>query len=130
MNLTGGVSGDGDGFFTGLVVLFLAAASRIVFWRSGLNYAEHLILNIYLFAQIALLLAMVQLVSPFVPESARAALLILAIGASSTYVVWGYSRVFTRRPFLAAAGGLVSLALGIPLWLLTLAMVLNFIRGF
>ena len=125
--------GTGGGGFervsTGTIPLFLAIASRIVFQRTGLNFAEHLILNIFLFAQIVVILTGALILGSVMPESA---LVIIAAGALAVvcaYVVWSYARIFPRRPRLAAAGGLFVLILGISLWGGALVTVVRLVRG-
>ncbi|MGH7575135.1 MAG: DUF3667 domain-containing protein [Longimicrobiales bacterium] len=128
--LTGGTGGGSmERVSTAAIVFFLAAASRTVFWRSGRNYAEHLILNTFLFAHVVLLLTGASLIVDAVPESAFAIEAgVLAAGVCA-YMLWGYSRAFRARPALAALGGLLVLALGIGLWLLALVWVIRLVRG-
>jgi hypothetical protein len=49
-----GAAGDLRYFFLPVVV-FIAAVSKLLFWRERLNYAEHLILGMYLFGHFALI---------------------------------------------------------------------------
>lgn len=101
-------------------VLFIAAVSRLLFWRVKLNYAEHLILGFYLFGQIMLFFAVLlfailvisggaSLSSGAAPETRELVLFITAtLSLSAGYIAWAYSRFFVRRPLLAAAGGFVA----------------------
>jgi hypothetical protein len=123
------VAGGDNRVFSALIVLFLAAASRIAFRGSGLNYAEHLILNIYLFAHAALLMGGALLAVTWLPAPARAPFSIAMLALGCVYFVWGYSRVFPRRPLFAAAGGLAALGAGTLLWLLFLAVILELLRA-
>lgn len=125
----GATGGAGDRVFFAVAVFFLALASRLVFWRTGLNYAEHLILNTYLLGHLALILTLGQLLVAALPGAlmvpAGIALLVAVVG----YVVWGYAGVFRERPVLAAVGGLLALGLGILLWFLAMALLVQMHRS-
>lgn len=114
INVSGG--GSDNRMMTALAVPFVALASRVVFMRRPMNYAEHLIVVMFLFAQIALLLAGLQFLVPLLELGALRALLIVALLIGAGYFVWVYSRLFSDRPALAAAGAFVALWGGIVLW--------------
>jgi hypothetical protein len=127
---TGGMGGGGlERVSTGTIPLFLAITSRIVFWRTGLNYAEHLILNMFLFAQVVVILTGALILGSVMPEPARLIVVAGALAVACVYVLWSYSRVFSRRPVLAAVGGLLVLILGMSLWGGTLLTVVWLARG-
>lgn len=120
-----GASGGDDRIFFGVIVVFLAAVSRLVFLRKGLNFAEHFILNTFLTAHAVVLLTVALLGLYLVPQSAALPAMAIALAAACGYVVWGYSRVFLDRPVWAALGGAVVLALGTAAWFLTLMLLLR-----
>lgn len=113
----GGVGGGSvERLLLSALVLFLAAASRIVFWRAGLNYAEHLIMNMFLYAQAVLFLTVGMVVVWVLPGVVQRVAGVVVIGAAFAYVVWAYSRVFRGRRLLAALGGLLAVVAGIGMW--------------
>jgi hypothetical protein len=124
----GSVTGGDHRFFLATLVLFVAATSRLTFFRARLNFAEHAILNIYLFAQAALFLTVVQFIIHLTPGSGQKWVAAGALALSCAYVAWGYSGVFRKRRILSALGGLISLGLGVLLWFLTLAGLIQLIR--
>lgn len=126
--------GGGNGAFTGVTVaLFVAGASRLLFWRSGLNYAEHLILAMYLLGHIALawsvLLVPMSIAFALGGQRPVLPLMLASLAGGIGYFVWGYSRFFHRRPALGAAGGLAVLLAGCALWLTALVLGLNALRA-
>src|SRR5690606_37029182 len=121
----GGTSSAGiERLAAGAIPLFLAFASRLVFLRTGLNYAEHLILNMFLFAHGVLFLTLAMVVPSMLPQTARTGVLAGALAVVCAYVVWSYSRIFPQRAVLAAVGGLCALVLGLGLWAGALALVI------
>lgn len=114
VNVSG--AGASNRALTALVVPFVALVSRVVFLRGRFNLAEHLILVVYLFAQIALLLAGLQVLVPFLGLAALRVLLLGALVAGAAYFVWAYSRIFRARPVWAGIGALAALWGGIVLW--------------
>jgi hypothetical protein len=123
---SGGMGGGGfERLSSGTIPLFLAVASRIVFWRAGLNYAEHLIVNMFLFAQVVLIVTGALVLGYVVPESGQLMVVGGALAVACAYVIWSYTRVFSQRPGLAAAGGLLVLVLGVSLWGGALVMVIR-----
>lgn len=123
VNVTGG--GASNRAMTALVVPFVALTSRIVFLRARFNLAEHLILVVYLFAQLALLLAFLQVLVPLMNVTAMRVLLLAALVAGASYFVWTYSRIFAARPVLAGAGALVTLWSGVVLWAVALMLLVR-----
>ncbi len=127
----GGATGsEDDRVLTALAVPFIAAVSRLLFWRTRLNYAEHLVLVLYFLGHVALILAVLQAVllpalhgdpGPLVSGIVAFGALGIAIG----YFGWAFSRVFPARPWLAAAGGLAALAGGAALWAFGLIALLR-----
>lgn len=128
--LFGGYNGGGgeSRIFTLLLVPFVAGAARLLFWRGGLNYAEHLIIVMYLVGHLALCLAVLHLIIPIANVATLRMLRVGALAGSAGYYAWGYSRVFRRRPLLAAAAGIMSLLGGFALWLVALSALLEVLR--
>jgi hypothetical protein len=120
-------AGKGARVFVALLVPFVAAVSSLLFWRAGLNYAEHLILVMYVLGHMALLLSPVHIALPLAGEVEVFGFITLILGAA--YVAWAYSRVFQTRPILAAAGGLMALGTGVLLWAAVLVIVLIALRN-
>src|SRR5690606_6820249 len=131
----GGATGsEDDRALTALVVPFIAAVSRVLFWRTRLNYAEHLVLVLYLLGHVALILAVLQAVLlPAVrggPGTVVSGIVVFgALGIAIAYFGWAFSRIFPARPWLAAAGGLAALAAGAVLWAFVLISLLRELRG-
>jgi len=128
------VGGEFERALTALVVPFIAAVSRLLFWRTRLNYAEHLVLVLYLVGHVALILGVVQAVLTPVIRVAPGEVLstIVAFGALGSviaYYAWAFSRVFPTRPWVAAAGGLVALAGGVALWTAAMVALLQVLRS-
>ena len=121
--LLGGAGGEGNQVFFGAVVFLLAAASRVIFWRSGLNLAEHLILTLFLYAQVLLLLTVGMVAVWPLPQSARPTAGVFFVGVACAYVMWGYSRIFPKRRWLAALGGLLVLVTATALWAATMMII-------
>jgi hypothetical protein len=115
-------------FFTLLLVPFVAAVSWLLFRRTGLTFAEHLILDMYLFGHVALLLALMHVAVPLASGTALSVLVTGALAAGFGYFVWGYSRVFRTRPLLAAIGGIAALAGGTVLWGAAVAALVRVLR--
>ena len=112
----GGGGGDMERWLLGALVLFLAAASRLVFWRAGMNYAEHLILNMFLYAQAVLFLTAGMVITGALPAVTRRVASIVVLAGVCGYLMWAYSRVFRRQRLLSALGGLVVLIGGTVAW--------------
>jgi hypothetical protein len=102
--------------------------SRLIFWRSGLTIAEHLIVCMYLLGHAVLLLAILQLTVPFAAGTMLYVLGFGGLGAALGYFVWGYSSIFWMRRGLAAIGGFVALGGGMLLWAAAIAGLLHFLR--
>lgn len=129
--LAGGVAGMTDGanrIFTATAIPVIAAVSRVVFWRGRLNYAEHLIIVVYLLGHIVLGLAVLQAATPLLPLAATPTIGLLGLAAGVGYFTWAYTRIFSRRPWLAAVGGLATLGAGLGLWVALVVQVVAFLR--
>jgi hypothetical protein len=112
-----------------LVVPFVAAASRVLLWRAGFNYAEHLIALLYLAGQVLVLGAVLYFGVRLLPRDYLRHYSIVALGLALAYFLWAYSRAFLRRPLIAGLVGLLALVLGIGMWLIaTFALVTMFRR--
>jgi hypothetical protein len=125
--MAGGTGAD-NRVFTALAVPCIAGASWLVFRRARLNFAEHLILVMYLVGHIVLFLAVVLVVGS-AATVATTPIAAAALGVSVGYFAWAYSRIFDRRPVLAALGGLVVLLGGVAIWLGALFGLLNALRA-
>ena len=130
LGVVGGPTGAGETerLFTLLVIPFVVVASRMVFWRGPFNFAEHLIVVLYLAGHVLVILAATYGVVLLVPRSfaGSAALAWFAIGAG--YFVWGYSRIFEERPIRAAGAALAALSIGILVWLAFTLILVTLLR--
>jgi hypothetical protein len=129
--LAGGEAGLADGsnrVITATAVPVIAAAARAVFWRAGLNYAEHLIATMYLLGHVVLALAAVQAVTPLVSLQVSSTLGLVALVGGAGYFCLGYGRLFPRRSWVAAAGGFAALATGLALWTVALVQIVAVFR--
>lgn len=95
-----------------LAVPFMAAASRLLFRRAGLNYAEHLIFNLYVYAQQSLLFL------PFAPlwglrlPGPKSLPMLAYCLAMLVYYVWAAASFFPARGVPGALRALATQALG------------------
>ena len=125
-----GGSNSGNRVMTALLVPLVALASRLFFQRMRHSYAEHLIIALYLFAQIALFFTLLLFLTPIIARYPGAGLvtLIISVLVSIGYFCNAYSRLFERRPVLAALGGLAALAGGAILWGAVIAVIVQLAR--
>lgn len=130
MTQLGGGTGGDNRVFTILAIPCVALASRFIFWRAALNYAEHLILTMYVFGHVALILGAMFVAIHATGGRAGGPLAIAALGLSVLYIGWSYAVFFYRRPVLGALGGIVALAAGSTFWLLALFGLLTVLRSF
>jgi hypothetical protein len=123
------VTGGDDRVFVAVATLFLAVASRLVFRRHDLNFAEHLILNAYVSGH-AVVLVVPSLVLTHLGSgwSGIAAVPIAALVGAGAYFVWAYTCVFPSPRLRSALGGAAVLVLGIALWLLALVATMMVLR--
>ena len=114
-----GASGapESDKIFAFLIIPFVAGASRVFHWRGSYNYAEHLIPVLYLGAQTLLFLALLYPFVLVVPREQTGSFAVFCAVLGISYFVWGYSRVFRQRAWLAAVLGLMALVAGGIVWL-------------
>ena len=119
---------EGNAGFTGLVVLFIAAVSRL-FDRHRLNYAEHLIVAMYLVGHMAMLLAVAQLATPFVSRDVLRVVGAVAAIVAITFYVWGYTTTVGRGRLAGAALALITLLGGIGLWIVAVFMLVRTISS-
>lgn len=124
----GGSGGEMERWLLGVLVVFLAAVSRLVFRRAGLNYAEHLILNMFLYAQAVLFLTAGMVVIDTLPETAQMTAGIVVLAAACGYLMWAYSRVFAGHRLLSALGGLAVLVAGTTAWAVATLGVVQVMR--
>jgi len=95
-----------------LAVPFMAAASRLLFRRARLNYAEHLIFNLYVYAQQSLLFL------PFVPlwglrlPAFKLLLLLAYCLAMLVYYAWAATSFFGERTVPGVLRALATQAMG------------------
>lgn len=134
--LTGSVAGESSGLadggnriFTATAIPAIALASRALFWRSRLNYAEHLVIASYLLGTVLFALSLLQVLTPMLPLTVRPALGAASLAASVGYFTWSYTRIFEHRRWLAAAGALATLSVGIALWFLLMLLVVSLLRA-
>jgi hypothetical protein len=121
-NATGG--GESDQLFALLIIPFVAAAARVIFWRGSYNYAEHLIAVVYLAAQAILFLAVLYVGVLIVPQALIRWFAVVPLAVCVGYFVWGYSQMFEQRRLLVAGRALAALLIGTVAWLaFTLVMV-------
>jgi hypothetical protein len=111
------VGGEADRLFALLLIPFVAAVLRVLFWRGPYNYAEHLIAVVYLAAQVLLFLALPYFGVFIVPQAFGEWFAVVSLAACVGYFAWGYSQMFEQRPLLAAGGALIALFIGILVWL-------------
>lgn len=127
--LGGELGGDENRWFTALLVFFVAGAGRLVFWRSGLIYAEHLVLAIYLVSHSVFLLTVGMLPAHVALVSGLQAFVGPVVGiwlaAVGAWLLWSYARVFDRRPLASAVGGLVAVVAGGALWLVAIVGIVR-----
>ena len=133
------VSGKLFGRFTGggdveriaalAFIPFVAAASRLFFARSRYNYAEHLILVMYVLGHIALLFAALMIVFPLFERTTTWIIAAIALGGGAIYNAWVYVRVFQRHAVLDAVAGLAALLAGALAWSLILLVFIVIIRS-
>jgi hypothetical protein len=121
-------AGESDRLFTLLVIPFVAAALRLMFWRGGYNYAEHLIAAIYLVAHVLLILVAFLFIGSVLPQAMVGVVGVIAVVSSVVYFTWGYSQVFAAHRASAAARALVALLLGALLWLGFTFVVVSMLR--
>jgi hypothetical protein len=120
-----GTGNEGDRVFVALLAPCVAIAARLLFWRAGLNFAEHLIIALYVLGHVVLLYAGMLIAMPLALERALG---YGAIALGIANVPWAYSRVFPSRAILAAAGGLVALAGGAVIWTVFMIKLLELLR--
>jgi hypothetical protein len=111
-------------------ILMLAGVSRLTFWAARLNYTEHLIFVMYLFAHVTFFFTFTQVALHL--TAATGADIVLAVAALALgvgYFSWAYSRLFDRRPVLGAGGGLLVVVGGILLWFYATGAILQVLRS-
>lgn len=109
-------------------ILFVAGVSRLVFYRARLNYAEHLIIDMFLFGHVTFLLTLLQ-IPIHLAGATGTAVLGVVLGVCVAYFAWAHSRFFERHPSLAVGGALVSLLGGIALWMFAVGAILQVLRA-
>lgn len=121
-------AGEGDQLFAVLVVPFVAVASRVLLWRADYTFAEHLIVLLYLAAQVLLLLAILFIGVPLVPRVSAGDYAAAALVLAFVYFVWGYSQSFLKRPLVAALAGVLALTTGAIVWFVATAILVSLLR--
>lgn len=117
-----------DRFIIFLIVPLVAAASRTFLRSAKFNYAEHLIVLLFLAAQVVLLLAVLAIGGIAMDQYAGT----YAAGALTitlAYFAWAYSRVFHERAVFAAFAGVAALLAGSAVWAAALVLLLNTLRN-
>ena len=119
---------ESDRLFLLLVIPFVAGTSRVLFWRTQYNYAEHLIAVMYLAGQVLLIATILFFGTLIVPQSLIGVYSMMCLGVGVGYFVWAYSRIFGRRPWLAAGAGLAALVLGTLGWAAAVFAIVTALR--
>lgn len=105
-----------------VAVPFMAAASRLFFRRAGLNYAEHLIFNLYVYAQQSLLFL------PFAPmwglrtPDLKALPVLAYYLAMLVYYAWAATSFFGGRRVPGVLRALSTQALGMILYAVAMGL--------
>lgn len=103
-------------------VPFMAAASRVLFRRAGFNLAEHLIFNVYVYAQQSLLFL------PFLPlflAGSRSAWPVAAYTLAITaYYAWAATAFFQARPLAGTLRALLVTLVGTAVYVLLVGTVM------
>jgi hypothetical protein len=119
---------ESDRIWMLLLIPFIAVASRITFWRGPYNLAEHLIMVVYLSAQVLLILTVLSVGMLVLPARSQATYALVTLVVAAAWFVWGCSRVFERYPWRAAPGGVIAIALGAAGWVATVLLLVTVLR--
>lgn len=80
------------------MVLPLALATRLVFWRAGFNFAEHLVLNAFVIAQMIIGDIIVHVIgASHLADDSKAAVGLLDFSLKTAYTIWAYWQFFKPR---------------------------------
>lgn len=126
MALVGGSGGADARVLWAGMVLFFAVMSRVIFHHAGLNYAEHLIVNMFLFAHAVLLLTVILILMHAGPDPVSGTVFGSGVVGVSGYMIYGYAGVFGCRPFgrfRAALYGALVIASSIAAWMAALILI-------
>jgi Protein of unknown function (DUF3667) len=110
--------------FMALGVPFTAAVTRLLFRRAGMNYAEHLVLNLFLYAHQSLALALTLLAATFL-EPVQGALTVGWMVLAAAHFAWSCTRFFAMRARRAVPLGVIGMILGTVLYLLFASFVVG-----
>jgi len=95
-----------------LSIPLVALVSLLMFRRSGFNYAENLVLNTYLFAQVILFHTL--LITPsliMVSAAVDQWLIVFYLFSSMIYIIWAYTKFFTGKKFFNIFKAILTLVL-------------------
>lgn len=120
---------DSDRWLTMFVVPFIAAASRLLLWRTRHNYAEHLLAVLYLSGHAIVTATLLLAGFLFVGDDYIGFYAAAGFALVLCYFVWAYSRVFLDRPWVGAVVGLTSLLIGTAAWAASLLVFLGIVRS-
>lgn len=105
-----------------LIIPFISLMSKLFFRKKELNYAEHLIMNLFFSSELAIFAFFLNIFYYYFPIIYNYSLLINFI-LISTYISWGYSQVFEISKIKAFTGALFSNYLGQFLFILTSVLI-------
>jgi hypothetical protein len=114
--------------FMALGVPFTAAVTRMLFRRAGMNYAEHLAFNLFLYAHQSLMLAVTLLAATFM-EPVQGVLTIGWMVLAAAHFAWACTRFFAMRARRAVPLGVLGMFLGTVLYLLSASFVVGVAVG-
>lgn len=121
-------AGESDKLLALLIIPFIAAAARVLFWPEKSNFAEHLIAVMYLAAQVVIFLAACFVGTRLVPESAwdtyAAACAVLGAG----YFAWAYGRAFAGGHWWSVLRAAIALVAGIAAWVGSVMALVSLLR--
>lgn len=119
---------ESDKLFTLVMIPIIAAASRALDWRGRLNFAEHLIVVLYLSGHVLLSLSVLYLPVPLLDESAAAFYVMAALLASAAYFIWGYGQALAAGRGKSMFVGAMALVLGAVAWIGVVTLLVGLLR--
>jgi hypothetical protein len=120
---------ESDRLIVILAVPFIAAASRLILWRTGRNFAEHLIGLLYLSGHTLVVATVLQLGMPFLHDDHLTAYALAALALLLGYFLWAYGQAFFRRTWIGAVAGLIALVAGTAAWAAAVLALVTVLRS-